>query len=214
MLHVQPEAIDGQQMQLIPQLQQRQATDPDRTEPDERNKAHIQQSSSGDSVGSFHDDEASDASLSLQQLDDQSIATDTTHTNSSRNIGNPTSSSQLPDGRIVWKDLHLGQSTRLLTSPHHLLQLEQVPLPDEASDSTTNSKGPYIKLQNTHTGEEKIMRQGLVFPPLHQDFQLVLWNRSPEEKEVFVHAKENPTSMLDSGLGITRPQKNPSSFIH
>ena len=37
-----------------------------------------------------------------------------------------------------------------------------------------------------------ITRQGLIFPPLHQDYQPVLWNRSPEEKEVFVHAKENP----------------------
>ena len=179
---VQPEAIDSQQLQLISQQPTNQ----------QDNETNHQQSSSIDSVDSPRGDEASDSSLSLQQLEDQTIATDTTQDNTSGNAENLVSAPQLPNARIIWKDLPLGQGNHPPASPHHLLQLEQVPLPDEASDSTSNSKGPYVKLQHKETGEEMITRQGLIFPPLHQDYQPVLWNRSPEEKEVFVHAKENP----------------------
>ena len=109
---------------------------------------------------------------------------------------NQPAKAQASDAPLVWRDIPFGQDVQPLTSPHQLIQLEQASLPDEASDDTSNSKGPYIKLQHKHTGEEKITRQGLVFLPLHHDYQPVLWNRSPEEKEVFVHAKENPTLTL------------------
>ena len=79
LVHVQPELIHDHQLQ--PEQQ-------DPSNSNEKSQTHNHQSSSSDSVNSSQDDEVSDASLSLQQLDDQSVATDATMGNTSANSSN------------------------------------------------------------------------------------------------------------------------------
>ena len=156
---------------------------------------------------SDQDKDSSNAIFSLQQLDDQSMTTVATKDLTSINSLHHLNPSQPFNPPVVWRDIRFCQDS------HQPIQLQQGSLPDDTSvsEETANSRGQYIKLQHKHTGEQKITREGLVFLALHQDFQPVLWQRSPEEKEFVMHARANPNQPFNLSKQLSS-KKNSEFF--